>query len=261
MPQMAANLSLLFTELEFMQRFEAAAQAGFTQVEYLFPYAFDAVDLRAQLDQHQLTQVLHNLPPGDWDAGERGIACHPTRVDEFRQGVELAIAYANVLGVKQLNCLAGIKPPDVDVEAAMQTLIANLRYAADALQPHGIRLLLEPINCFDMPGFLVNTTAQGIAVLDAAGSDNAFLQYDVYHAQRMEGELANTIAQYLPRIAHMQLADNPGRHEPGTGEINYAFLFAQLDRLGYTGSVGCEYKPRTTTVEGLDWLQRYKVAL
>lgn len=261
MPTMAANLSLLFTELEFMQRFEAAAQAGFTQVEYLFPYAFEAAELRAQLDRHQLTQVLHNLPPGDWDAGERGIACHPGRVDEFRQGVALAIDYAKVLGVKQLNCLAGIKPPDVDVETAMQTLIASVRYAANALKPHGIKLLLEPINSFDMPGFLVNTTAQGIAVLDASGSDNAFLQYDIYHAQRMEGELTNTIAQHLPRIAHMQLADTPGRHEPGTGEINYAFLFAALDRLGYRGTVGCEYKPLTNTLDGLAWLQRYTVAL
>jgi hydroxypyruvate isomerase len=261
MPQMAANLSMLFTELPFMQRFEAAAKAGFTQVEYLFPYEYEAEQLRAELDKYHLTQVLHNLPPGDWAAGERGIACLPDRVDEFAHSLEQGIAYATALGVHQLNCLAGIQPAGVSDEQAMAVLVGNVRLAGETLKAHGIRLLLEPINHFDMPGFFVNTTAKGLAVLDEAGSDNAYLQYDIYHAQRMEGELANTMAKHLPRIAHMQLADNPGRGEPGTGEINYAFLFAHLDAIGYTGSIGCEYKPKAGTEAGLAWLQRYDVQL
>lgn len=261
MPQMTANLTMLFTELPFMQRFAAAAKAGFKRVEFLFPYDFDAQELRAQLDRNGLLQVLHNLPAGNWAAGERGIACHPDRTQEFAQGLEQAISYATILGVKQVNCLAGIKPAHVSDEQAMATLVANMQLAATKLQEVGIRLLLEPINTFDIPGFFVSTTAKGLQVLDAVGSDNAFLQYDIYHAQRMEGELANTIANYLPRIGHMQLADNPGRNEPGTGEINYAFVFAQLDSLGYTGSVGCEYKPKTTTEAGLDWLQQFDVQL
>ncbi len=232
MPQLAANLTMLFTELPFMQRFQAAAEAGFTQVEYLFPYDFNASELRAQLDKYQLKQVLHNLPAGDWAKGERGIACHPDRTHEFAQGIERAIAYATTLGVTQLNCLAGIKPVGVDFELAMSTLVANLKLAADQLKVAGIRLLLEPINTFDIPGFFVSTTEQGLAVLEATGSDNVWLQYDIYHAQRMEGELANTMTKNLHRIGHMQLADNPGRFEPGTGEINYAFLFAHLDAIG-----------------------------
>ena len=261
MPKMAANLTMLFTEVPFMQRFEAAAKAGFTHVEFLFPYDFYATELRAQLDKHGLKQVLHNLPAGDWGAGERGIACHPDRVGEFATGLKRAVAYATTLGVTQLNCLAGIKPAGVSDEQAMATLVSNMRVAADQLKAAGIRLLLEPINSFDIPGFFVNTTAQGIAVLDAVGSDNAFLQYDIYHAQRMEGELANTIAKYLPRIGHMQLADNPARNEPGTGEINYAFLFAHLDALGYQGTVGCEYKPKASTEAGLVWLKQFDVQL
>lgn len=261
MPKMTANLTMLFTELPFMQRFEAAAKAGFTSVEFLFPYDFDAKELRSALDGNGLTQVLHNLPAGDWAAGERGIACHPERVQEFRAGVHQAIEYATTLGVTQVNCLAGIKPAAIDDSQAFATLVSNVQYAASALQAVGIRLLLEPINTFDIPGFFVNTTAKGLAVLDAAASDNAFLQYDIYHAQRMEGELVSTITKHLPRIGHIQLADNPGRHEPGTGEINYAFVFAQLDDLGYTGSVGCEYKPKTQTEDGLGWLQQFDVQL
>ena len=260
MPRFAANLTMLFTELPFLDRFEAAAQAGFTAVEFLFPYAFDAQDLRQRLDRNNLTLVLHNLPPGDWDAGERGIACHPDRVDEFRAGVARALAYAAVLGVPQLNCLAGKVPVGVDDDTLRRTFVANLRFAAGELKRAGLKLLIEPINHFDIPGFYLNRTAQAVAILDEVASDgktnNAFVQYDIYHAQRMEGELAATLQKQLPRIAHIQLADNPGRNEPGTGEINYAFLFAHLDRIGYTGWIGCEYKPATTTEAGLAWRQQ-----
>ena len=205
---------------------------------------------------NRLRVVLHNLPAGDWDAGERGIACHPDRVDEFRAGVARAISYAQALGVGQLNCLAGKLPAGVSEADARRTLVENLRFAAAALKAAGLRLLIEPINSFDIPGFYLTRTAQALAILDEVGADNALVQYDLYHAQRMEGELAATLQQHLARIGHVQLADNPGRHEPGTGEINYAFLFAHLDRIGYAGWVGCEYKPATSTEAGLGWLEQ-----
>ena len=259
MPKFAANLTMLFTEQPFLDRFEAAAKAGFKAVEFLFPYAFSAQEIRQRLDANGLQLVLHNLPAGDWDAGERGIACHPDRVEEFRAGVSRAIEYAQALGVPQLNCLAGKAPAGVPDALLRQTLVENLRYAAAALQQAGLRLLVEPINTFDIPGFYVNRTAQALEILDEVGSDNAFVQYDIYHAQRMEGELAATMQKHLARIGHIQLADNPGRNEPGTGEINYAFLFAHLDRIGYGGWVGCEYKPASTTEAGLGWRQRLAV--
>ena len=198
--------------------------------------------------------MLHNLPAGKWEAGERGIACHPDRIGEFQDGVGEALRYAKVLGVRQLNCLAGIVPAGVGQEAARETLVANLRFAAAQLQERNIRLLIEPINHFDIPGFFLTRSGQAMEIIDAVGSDNLYLQYDIYHMQRMEGELAGNIERLLPKIAHVQLADNPGRHEPGTGEINYGFLFALLDRLNYAGWVGCEYKPATTTEAGLSWL-------
>lgn len=256
MPKFSANLSMLFTEHAFLDRFEPAAKAGFKAVEFLFPYAFSAADIKARLDSHGLQLVLHNLPAGDWEAGERGIACHPDRVEEFRSGVVKAITYAKALGVGQLNCLAGKAPAGAGDAALRQTFVANLRHAAAELKKAGLKLLIEPINTFDIPGFYLNRTAQALDILDEVGADNAFVQYDIYHAQRMEGELAGTLQTCLPRIGHIQLADNPGRHEPGTGEINYAFLFAQLDRLGYGGWIGCEYKPAGTTEAGLGWRQR-----
>jgi hydroxypyruvate isomerase len=256
MPRFAANLTLLFNERPFLERFEAAARAGFRAVEFLFPYAWDAHELRRRLEEHGLQLVLHNLPPGDWDAGERGIACHPDRVDEFRAGVARGIEYAQVLGVQQLNCLAGLAPAGVPDALLRQTLVDNLRYAAGQFQRAGLRLLVEPINRFDMPGFYLNYTRQAIDILDEVGAENCYLQYDIYHAQRMEGELAATLERYLPRIAHLQLADNPGRHEPGTGEIHYAFLFAHLDRIGYAGWIGCEYRPLTSTEAGLGWIEQ-----
>ena len=255
MPRFAANLTMLFTELPFLDRFDAAARAGFQAVEFLFPYAFDANDIKARLDANGLQLVLHNLPAGDWDAGERGIACHPDRVEEFRAGVERAIAYAQTLGVKQLNCLVGKAPAGVPDSVLRETLVANLRHAASRLKAAGLRLLVEPINNYDIPGFYLSRTQQALDLLDEVGADNAFVQYDIYHAQRTEGELAATLQKHLARIGHVQLADNPGRNEPGTGEINYAFLFRHLDRIGYDGWVGCEYKPASTTEAGLGWLK------
>jgi hydroxypyruvate isomerase len=256
MPRFAANLTMLFTEVPFLDRFERAALAGFKAVEFLFPYAHPAEEIRRRLDEHQLTLVLHNLPAGDWDAGERGIACLPDRVDEFRAGVAKALTYAKALGVTQLNCLAGRAPAGVDPAVLNRSLVENLRFAAAALRLADLKLLLEPINTVDIPGFFVSRTVEALAIIDEVGADNLFLQYDLYHAQRMEGELAATLEKHLARIAHVQLADNPGRHEPGTGEINYPFLFAHLDRIGYRGWVGCEYKPATTTEAGLHWRQQ-----
>jgi len=253
MTKLAANLTMLFSELPFLDRFEAAARAGFTGVEFLFPYAYEPAALRERLERYRLQLVLHNLPAGDWDAGERGIACHPDRVHEFRAGVDDAIRYATALGVKQVNCLAGIRPPTVAPAEAREALVANLRHAADKLGRHGIRLLVEPINTFDIPGFFLSGTQQALDILRDTGSDNVYLQYDIYHMQRMEGELAATIRRHIDRIAHVQLADNPGRHEPGTGEINYRFLFGLLDDIGYDGWIGCEYKPRDGTAAGLGW--------
>jgi len=253
MPKFAANLTMLFNEVPFLERFEKAANNGFTAVEFLFPYAFDAQEIRDRLTRHQLTLVLHNLPAGDWDAGERGIACHPDRVQEFREGVTKAIRYATALGVGQLNCLAGKTPSGVSAEVLRKTFVENLRFAATELKKAGLKLLIEPINTFDIPGFYLSGTQQALSIMDEVGADNLFLQYDIYHMQRMEGELAASMQRHLPRIAHLQLADNPGRNEPGTGEINYAFLFQFIDKIGYSGWIGCEYKPATTTEAGLGW--------
>jgi len=255
MPKFCANLTLLFNEVPFMDRFGAAAKAGFGGVEYLFPYDYNRDDIADALKTHGLTQVLHNLPAGDWARGERGMACHPDRVGEFQDSVGLAIEYATRLGCRQLNCLAGLTPEGVSAERIRTTFVANLKFAALKLKEHGIRLLIEPINTRDMPGFYLNRTQQALDIIREVGSDNLFLKYDIYHMQVMEGDLAPTIERHLGSIAHMQLADTPGRHEPGTGEINYPFLFRHIDRLGYAGWIGCEYKPLTTTTEGLGWLK------
>lgn len=255
MPKFAANLTMLFNEHDFLDRFQAAADAGFKGVEYLFPYAYDKQQLAEQLQKNGLTQVLHNLPAGDWDGGERGIAVLPERVGEFQDGVGRAIEYATALGCKQVNCLAGKVPAGLDADAAHSTFVSNLQFAAGKLKDAGIRLLVEPINTFDIPGFYLNRTEQAAALLQDVGSDNLFIQYDIYHAQRQEGELANTIKKHLNKIAHIQLADNPGRNEPGTGEINYAWLFKYIDGTGYDGWIGCEYKPAGVTKDGLGWIQ------
>ncbi|MGN3964766.1 hydroxypyruvate isomerase [Burkholderia gladioli] len=255
MPKFAANLTMLFTELPFPDRFQAAAEAGFDAVEFLFPYPYDKAELAERLAANRLKLVLHNLPAGNWEQGERGIACLPDRRAEFEDGVGRAIDYAKALQVPQLNCLVGIPSASAPRDTTLVTIVENLRFAARALRQEGIRLLVEPCNHFDIPGFALNRSLEALDVIRAVGSDNLFLQYDIYHMQRMEGELAATLRANLPSIAHVQLADNPGRHEPGTGEIRYDYLFALLDELGYDGYVGCEYKPLKGTREGLGWLR------
>lgn len=257
MPKFAANLTMLYHDVDFLDRFEAAAASGFKGVEYLFPYDFTAAEITERLQRFGLTQVLHNLPAGDWGGGDRGIACDPNRIGEFHDGVGRAIEYATALGCEQLNCLAGIAPPRANASQTRDTLLANLQFAASALKQSGIRLLAEPVNTRDIPGFFLNTTSQAIELFDEIGSDNLYLQYDIYHMQIMEGDLARTIETNLPRIAHIQLADNPGRHEPGSGEINYPFLFEHIDKLGYSGWIGCEYVPAKFTADGLGWARSY----
>jgi hydroxypyruvate isomerase len=254
----AANLSMLFTEAPLLERFGRAARAGFKAVELQFPYEQPAEVLREELVRHGLVMVLHNLPAGDWAAGDRGIAADPGRVAEFRDGVARAIRYATTLQVPRLNCLAGKLPAGVAPDAARATLVGNLRFAAAALHEAGLTLLVEPINRFDVPGFLVQRSDDAIALIDEVGAPNLQLQYDIYHQQRTEGELAATLERLLPRIGHIQVADNPGRHEPGTGEIAWPFLLAHLERLGYTGHVGCEYKPAAGTEAGLGWMECFQ---
>ncbi|RFP15122.1 hydroxypyruvate isomerase [Duganella sp. BJB488] len=255
MPKFAANLSMLFTEAPFLDRFALAREAGFDGVEFLFPYAYDAHQLAERLRRHQLTLALFNLPAGDWNAGDRGMACDPRRQDEFRAGVRSALEYATELGATQLHCMAGKTPPGLAPERAHATYVDSLRWAAAELAPHGINLLIEPINHYDMPGYFLNRSRQALDIIAETGSPNLFLQYDIYHMQRMEGELSNTIRANLPMIKHMQIADTPGRHEPGSGEINYRHLFRLIDELGYDGWLGCEYLPAAGTLAGLGWRQ------
>ena len=258
MPKFCANLTFLWNELDFMDRFAAAARAGFTGVEYASPYEHPKEQLADALRMHKLVQVLHNLPSGDSRKGERGIACHPDRVGEFQDSIGQALDYAQALGCKQVNCLAGVCQETVGDDRRRTTLVANLKFAAMRLKAEGIKLLVEPINTRDIPGFYLTHSRQAVEIIDEIASDNLYLQYDIYHMQVMEGDLARTIEKHLPRIAHMQLADNPGRHEPGTGEINYPFLFDHIDRIGYKGWIGCEYRPRTSTDEGLGWLKLHR---
>lgn len=257
MPRLAANLSMLFTDRPFAERFQAAAAAGFEAVEFLFPYEFEPVEVAGWLEGSRTRLVLHNLPAGNWATGERGIACLPDRRAEFREGVHHAIAYATALNVPQLNCLAGIVPDGLPVEEAEAVLVENLQFAAGALARRNLRLLIEPLNTHDVPGFCLSRTSQALKVLERVGARNLQIQYDVYHMQRMEGELGATLSRCLPHIGHVQIADNPGRGEPGTGEINYHWLFRHLDAIGYDGWVGCEYKPRAVgpraTEAGLGW--------
>lgn len=256
MPRFAANLSMLFTEVPFLERFAKAREAGFAGVEYLFPYDWPAERLAAELEANGLTQVLFNLPPGDWDGGERGIACLPGRKEEFRAGVEQAIDYARALGCRQVNCLAGLKPEGLDSFIAWETLVANVGFAARRLAQEGITLCLEAINSrVDMPGFLLDTSAKVMAVIEEVAADNVRLQYDIYHMQIMEGDLLRSIERLLPWIGHIQFADNPGRNEPGTGEIHFPEVFAALDRLGYAGWVSAEYRPTGSTQGSLSWFR------
>ncbi|WP_246480114.1 hydroxypyruvate isomerase [Motiliproteus sediminis] len=250
-----ANLSLLFTELPLAKRFAAAADCGFEGVEIQFPYPLQPDALAELLNQNSQQLVLFNLPAGDWDSGERGIACHPDRVDEFKRGVELARRYARATGCLRINCLAGIPPAAVTTADAEQTLIANLAYAADNLAADGLQLCVEPINSRDIPGFLLNRSDQTAALLERVGRANLRLQYDIYHMQIMEGNLSNRLAELLPIIGHIQLADAPGRHQPGTGEINFPNLLNHLDRLGYTGWIGLEYLPLQASAASFGWME------
>ena len=255
MPSFAANLTFLFNEHSFLDRFRAARDAGFRYVEYMFPYDHDPATLKRLLEENGLEQVLFNLPAGDWAAGDRGIANNPRRVDEFRHGVDRALEYARVLGVKRINCLVGKQLETVLYEEQWQTLVKNLRDAAKRFAEADRWLLVEPLNSYDIPGFFLTTSRDTLRLFDEVGAANLRLQYDVYHMERMEGHLTATIRANLSRIGHIQIADNPGRHQPGTGEINYRFLLPELDRMGYEGFVGLEYVPEADTLSSLGWLK------
>ncbi|MGF1477748.1 MAG: 2-oxo-tetronate isomerase [Geminicoccaceae bacterium] len=255
MPQFAANLSMMFTEYSFLDRFQAAADAGFEAVEYLFPYDFKPADLAERLEQTGLKQVLFNLPPGDWDAGERGLACLPDRVDEFVHDLDEALAYAHALECPRLHMMAGIAPVGFDRTHCIETYRDNLKRAADGAARHDRTVLIEPINARDMKGYFLNKFSEAIQHLDAVDRDNAKLQLDLYHCQIIRGDLAETVRALLRRTDHIQIAGVPGRHEPDIGEINYPYLFRLLDELNYQGWVGCEYRPEAGTLEGLGWLR------
>ncbi|MDX1433010.1 MAG: hydroxypyruvate isomerase [Gammaproteobacteria bacterium] len=257
MTRLAANLMFLFTEVDFLERFRAAAGAGFRGVEYQFPYAHASREVAARLADNGLEMVLQNLPPGDWEAGERGIACIPEREREFRDGVERAVDYALAVGCRRLNCLAGILPAGIAEDRAHATLLDNLAFAAARLARDDLTLLVEAINTRDMPGFYLSRSADVIGIIDEIGAPNLRLQYDVYHMQVMEGDIVRTLRERIDYIGHVQIADNPGRHEPGTGELNVPFILDALDAAGYRGWVSCEYQPAAGTVAGLGWARRY----
>ncbi len=255
MPKFNANLSMMFQEFDFLGRFSQARSAGFTGVEVLFPYDFEPDTIRNNLEQHALELVLMNAPPGNFDAGDRGLACIPTRTGEFQDSIDTAIRYATALDCRRLHCMAGLKPQHVPTEVAEQTFIHNIQFAADQAISHGIDIMVEPINIRDMPNYFLNYSSQATDLIKRIDRQNVKLQYDIYHMQIMEGDLAHTIQSLLPMIGHMQLADTPGRHEPGTGEINYSFLFDHIDRCGYQGWIGCEYRPKNDTASGLNWIK------
>lgn len=257
MPRFAANLSMMFNELPFLDRFAAAAKAGFKGVEFLFPYEHPAADIRKRLNDSGLTLALFNMPPGDWSKGERGLASLPGRQAEFRDGVKQALDYAASLGSRLVHCMAGIVPAGVPEVTAASLYAANLAWAAEHAVAAGVKLVIEPINHRDMPGYFLNTQAQGAAVVEAIGRDRLGLQFDVYHVQTTEGDITKRMEQYMPVIAHMQIADVPARNEPGTGEIGWAFVFRRMDDLGYRGWVGCEYRPAGETLAGLAWRDRF----
>jgi hydroxypyruvate isomerase len=259
MPRLAANLSMMFNEVPFLDRFAAAAKAGFKAVEYLFPYDFPAAEIRRRLDDAGLQQVLFNMPPGDWAAGERGIASLPGRTAEFRDGTKKALDYAAALGCKMVHCMAGIPPAGTPAVTASAIYATNLAWAAEQTLAAGVKLVIEPINHRDMPGFHLNTMAQGAQVIEAIGRDRLGLQFDIYHCQVTEGDVTKRMEALMPIIAHMQIADVPARNEPGTGEIGWDFVFRRIEELGYQGWIGCEYRPAGDTVAGLGWRGRYGV--
>ncbi len=255
MVRFAANLTMLFTDRPFLERLEAAARSGFRAIEYLFPYQEDLDAIADALQRLKLTQVLFNLPAGDWNAGDRGIAVDPSRRPEFQRGVKHAMEIARRFGCRQLNCLVGKRIAGISEAEQWLCLVDNIRYAAKALAAQGITLMVEPINTYDLPGFFLHTSAQAVRLLDEASTPNVRLQYDVYHMQRMEGNLVHTLSRLHQRIGHVQIADSPERHEPGTGEIHFPYVLRHLDALGYEGYVGLEYKPSATTEASFGWIE------
>ncbi|MCK2182875.1 2-oxo-tetronate isomerase [Halomonas getboli] len=264
MTRLAANLSMLFTEHDFLDRFQAAADAGFHGVEYLFPYAHAPARLAEALEEAGVEQVLFNLPPGDWEAGERGLASLPGREAEFRDAVIEALRYAEHLGCPRVHAMAGLLPEGLDDrardearEAHHATYLENLRFAAGEAARTGRELLIEPINTRDMPGYFLSRQDQAVAVIEAVGADNLRLQFDLYHCQIMEGDLIRHLERLLPHLGHVQIAGVPERHEPDVGEVHYPAILERLEALGYGGWIGCEYRPAAATRDGLGWGQAY----
>ncbi|MDC9589382.1 hydroxypyruvate isomerase family protein [Xenorhabdus sp. XENO-10] len=256
MAKFAANLSVMFKEVPFTERFERAANAGFKGVEYLFPYEESQEELSSLLKRNQLTQVLFNMPAGDWVSGDRGIACLPGREKEFANGVHKALEYALVLGCKQIHVMAGKWDGQFTQEQQRECYITNIQYAADIMVEHDINVLIEPINIRDMPDYFLTTQNQAEELLKSIDRQNVFIQLDLYHCQIMEGDLLKTIERLWGKFSHIQIASVPERHEPDRGEVNYFWLFRKLDEMGYQGWLGCEYHPEDSTEEGLGWLQK-----
>lgn len=258
MPRFAANLTLLYTDRPFLDRFAAAAADGFEAVECLFPYDHPPEAIAKRLRECGLTLALMNLPPGDWAAGERGLAALPGREVEFRQGLERALAYARATGCRRLHAMAGVAPPGAARDEMHRTFVENLRTAARRAAKEGVTLTIEPINLRDMPGYFLNFQQQAHDIVEEVGEPALAVQMDLYHCQIMEGDLTRRLERHLPRVAHIQIAGVPDRHEPDVGEIHYPWVFDFLDRLGYDGYVGCEYRPRGDTSAGLGWLRRWR---
>jgi hydroxypyruvate isomerase len=258
MPRFAANLSMLFTEVPFPQRFEAAARAGFTAVEFLFPYEFPARDIARWLADNDLENVLFNLPPGDWNAGDRGCASIPGREAEFFASVERALEYADLLGTPRLHALAGRMSADADRRRHREVYVANIKAAAQRMAQEGRTLLIEPINRRDIPGFFLNTQSEAHAIREEVAEASLKVQMDFYHAQIVEGDLAMTFRKYFDGLGHVQIAGVPARSEPDRGEVNYGYLFSLMDELEYAGWVGCEYRPAGRTEDGLGWLNAWR---
>lgn len=257
MPTFSANLNFLFNEVPFMERFVAAAKAGFKYVEFMFPYDYDQNEIKKQLEENDLKLVLFNLPAGNWDGGDRGVAADPARKEEFMDGVSKAINAAKLLGVSRVNCLVGKVSGEYNHDQIMENIIDNISFAADKFKEVGLDLVIEPINHFDIPGFYLNTTTQVMEIIKKLNKTNLYLQYDIYHAEREAEDHNMIINEYLSKIGHIQIADNPGRNEPGTGNIKVKHLFDTLDTLGYKGYIGMEYKPSGNTVNSLVWVEQY----
>ncbi len=255
MPKFAANLSMMFNEVPFPERFAAAAKAGFKGVEFLFPYDYTPAEVAGWLKENKLENALFNLPPGDFAAGERGIASLPGREQEFRDGVAKAIEYALALGTPKVHCMAGLFPAGADRAKHRAVYVENVRYAAQEMAKHGRMLVIEPINPRDIPGYFINTQAEGHAICKEIGLPNLKVQMDFYHCQIVEGDLTMTFKNNFVGIGHVQIASVPTRNEPDQGELNYRHIFKLLDEMGYDGWVGCEYRPRGRTEDGLGWLE------